>query len=113
MLFDTADEEFDLPPRLVDLGDLESRQGEVIGQEDERALVLRVDVTNATRQIGITLAQIESAQPDRLIATEFGGSIDGTIGAGVGMQVRFVTDDEEGSGSREACEPREVQIVEN
>ena len=43
MLFYPTEEEFDLPAGLVDLGDLERRKREVIGQKDERTPLLWID----------------------------------------------------------------------
>lgn len=48
MLFDLAKEQFDLPTRLVDLCNLKSRQIEVVGEENERVLVVGRGLTNPT-----------------------------------------------------------------
>ena len=111
VLFDPAKEQFDLPTRLVELGDFEGRQREVVGQENERVLVGGIDVTNPAQQVGVTLARIKAAQPDRLIAAQARGSVHGTAATHVRMQVRLGADDEESACLREASQPREVQIA--
>ena len=64
VLFDPAKEQLDLPAGLVELGDLECRPRKVVGQENERRLVVGRAVANPAQQIGISLARIKAAQPD-------------------------------------------------
>ena len=111
VLFDPTKEQLDLPARPVDLGDLERGQREMVGQEDERVFATRIDVSNPAQQVGIALARIEAAQPDRLIAAKSRRSVHGTTGAHIGMQVRLCSNHEECAGLREASQPREVQIT--
>lgn len=56
----------------------EGRQREVVGQENERVLVGGIDVTYPAQQVGVTLARVKAAQPDRLIAAQARGSVHGT-----------------------------------
>ena len=70
-----------VPTRLVDLCNLESRQREVVGEENERVLVVVRGATNPTQQVRIILARIKPAQVDRWIAAQTGGAIHGTAGA--------------------------------
>ena len=41
VLFGPPKEQFDLPPRLMDLGDFECRQREIVGQKDQRNAFLQ------------------------------------------------------------------------
>ena len=111
VLFDPAKEQFDLPTRLVDLCNLESRQREVVGEENERVLVVGRGVTNPTQQVGIILARTNPAQVDRLIAAQTGGAIHGTAGANARLQVRLCTDDEKCPRLSETSQSSEVQIT--
>ena len=94
MLFDSAKEQFDLPTKLADFCNLESRQREVIGEENELMLTVGRCVTNPTQQVGIILARTNPAQVDRLIAAQAGSAIHGTAGANARLQVRLCTDGE-------------------
>ena len=53
MLFDPFEEQFDLPAALVEPGDRERWEGEVVRQEHEAALVFGIVEDDAAERIGI------------------------------------------------------------
>ena len=60
MLFDSFEEEFDLPAAAIELGDGEGWQGEVVGENDQGIGGLRVLEANAAQR---GLAGREGAEP--------------------------------------------------
>ena len=50
VLFDPAEEQFDLPAGAIQLGDLEGRGGEQIGEKDQRARVGGIAVTDPAQR---------------------------------------------------------------
>ena len=110
MLLDPAEEDLDLPAAAVQLGDLKRVQGEVVGEEDQRTLLLGFDVANPTQRFAIALLRIEATKPDRLVAAQPGCPIDKATGVDVEAQVRLGANREERSGIGEAGEPAEVEI---
>jgi hypothetical protein len=50
----------------------------VIGEENERARMLRVVITDATQGLGIALLGIKAAESNRLIAPQTGRRVDRT-----------------------------------
>ena len=55
MLFDPFEEEFHLPPRLVDPGDGKCGQDEVVGKECESLVRFQINLADATQRIRIDL----------------------------------------------------------
>ena len=51
VLFDPAEEQLDLPAAAVDGGDDQCGQGEVVGQKDERQIVLCIKIADTPREI--------------------------------------------------------------
>jgi hypothetical protein len=68
MLLDPFEEQLDLPAALVALGNPESRQRKVVGQEDEAPVQIGIVEPDAPQPLGVLLAGIEAAQADGLIA---------------------------------------------
>ena len=72
MLLDPLEEQFDLPAAAVELGDGQRRQGEVVGQEDQRLAGFRIVEANAAQRCGEALARVEAGEDDGLIADQPG-----------------------------------------
>ena len=70
MLLDPLEEQLDLPAALVELGDREGRQCEVVGQEDEAPVQFGIVEPDAPQPLGVILAGIEAVQADGLIAVQ-------------------------------------------
>ena len=67
VLLDPAKEEFYLPPRLVERGDLQSRERGAVGDEQEALAGLGIFVANAAEALRIVLGGLIALQHQRLI----------------------------------------------
>ena len=81
VLLDPLEEEFDLPPALVELGDLERREREVVRQEHEPPLRVEIDVGDAPQGRGVQHGRLGAAEHDGLVAAQPGGLVDRPRGA--------------------------------
>ena len=68
MLFDPFEKQLDLPAALVDLGDGERWQREVVGQEDQSMVEFFVVESDTPELLGVALLGIEAVEHDDLIA---------------------------------------------
>ena len=109
MLLDPLEEEFDLPPTAIELGDGERRQGEVVGQEDQRLAGFRILEPNAAERCIEALALVEADEGDGLVADQPGRAIDWMRVAALGLEVRLAAGHEEAAGLVEAVETLEVE----
>jgi len=76
VLLQPLEEEFDLPAALVELGDGQRREREVVREEDELAAAFRVEVANPAEAFGVALLAVETVEPDELIRGHPGRPID-------------------------------------
>jgi len=60
MLFDPAKEQFDLPAAFVELGDGQSRDHMVVGQETQSFFRIGIDKVNQTQLVGVIPERVES-----------------------------------------------------
>jgi len=67
VLLEPTEEEFHLPAALLELGDGQRGQGEVVGEEDEPAAVFRIEVANPPEAFRVALVAGEAEVPDDLI----------------------------------------------
>jgi hypothetical protein len=95
MLLDPFEEQLDLPTALVDLGDGERRQGEVVGQEDQSAVEFFVVESDAPELLGVPLFGIEAVEHDDLIALQSSGLVHGLRIEPVEMEAASGPGDEE------------------
>jgi hypothetical protein len=58
VLLDPPEEEFDLPPLLVEQGDALRGKREIVGQENQFLLVLDVEESDATEFVGVMLGRV-------------------------------------------------------
>src|SRR3972149_2949849 len=70
VLFDPAEEQFDLPAGAIQLGDLEGRGGEQIGEKDQRARVHRIAIADPPQRRRVAPLRRVAAQLNGLIAVE-------------------------------------------
>jgi len=96
MLFDPFEEQLDLPTALVDLGDGERRQGEVVGQEDQSAVEFFVVESDASELLWVTLFGIEAVEHDDLIALQPCGLVHGLGIESIEVEIAFGPGDEAG-----------------
>jgi hypothetical protein len=69
MLFDPFEEQFDLPTVLEEQRNGQGWENKVVGQEDESAIGLGVEITDSPERIGIDLRGFGSLENNRLIAS--------------------------------------------
>ena len=70
MLFDPLEEQLDLPPAFVDLGNGQGRQREVVGQEDKSSVLFEVVEADTPQFFGIILAGVEAVKGNNLVALQ-------------------------------------------
>src|SRR5271155_1282777 len=109
MLLDPFEEQFDLPPAAVKLGNGERRQSEVVGQKDQRLVGLGVLEADASQRRFEALAGVEASEQDRLIANQSSGAVDGMRIAPSGLEIRFAAGYEEAADLVEPVQALEVE----
>jgi len=102
MLLDPFEEEFDLPAAAIKLGDGQRRDGEVVGQEDQRGASFWIPIANPAQWVGIVSLGVKSGSHHRLIETQAGGFVHGPGVAACTAEVLPGTGDEEGTRTDEA-----------
>jgi hypothetical protein len=81
VLLDPAKEQFDLPPRLLNFGDFEGGQGEVVRQKDQGGFTFGIEKSDTPKHGRIILLGKGSTKPNGLIASQSCVSVDGaTLG---------------------------------
>ena len=110
VLFDPTEEQFDLPAKLVELGDGQGGLKKVVRQEGQPAVVLPIIESDPTKMFGIVAFRFWSGQDDRLVRDQVHGFIDGPRGDPARLKIRFGPDDEKHSVLMKRVESEEVQI---
>lgn len=77
MLLYPLEGEFDLAAAAIELGDRERRQGEVVGEKDQRLGGLGIFEANTSQRCLEALARAEAGKNDDLIADQSGGAVEG------------------------------------
>ena len=70
VLFDPLEEQLHPPAALVELGDGQCGQVEVIGQKDQRLAGVGVAITNPPESLGVMFDAFGKFQPDDLVAVD-------------------------------------------
>ena len=110
MLLDPLEKEFHLPTAAIQLGNCVCWQGKVVGQKNQPFLCLRVQESDATQTIGISLDRVEPLQQNRLIALNARRFVDFVRDHASELKVLLRPRDEESAGQSPAMQPREVQV---
>lgn len=110
VLFDPFEEEFDTPTGAIELSDGERRQFEVVGEEDEFAMMLGIVETYSTKRFGVEERGACTGEYDSGITTESGGVIDGSVLTAEEVEIGFGPSDEEGFGGLKAVESFEIDV---
>jgi hypothetical protein len=95
VLFDPAEEQLDLPAKLVEHGDGQCGQKKVVRQEREVAVILPVIESDAAKILGVFCVRGEAGQSDRLVAGHIHGLIDMSRIDSAGLEIRPGANDEE------------------
>ena len=111
VLFDPAEEQFDVPAELVEFGDRQRGLKEVVRQEGQVAVVFSIVKTDPTKRLGIIDLRVGAGQGDGLIGSQVHGFIDGSRCDSSRLKIRFGPDDEKRAVKMKSIEPGEVQIA--
>src|ERR1019366_533436 len=109
MLLDPLEEKLHLPTASIQVGDRQSGQREVVGQEGQPLPGLRILETDASQRRLETFVRVKAREHDRLIADQSGGAIYRMGIAALRFQVRLAPRHKEAAGLVEAKQPLEVQ----
>lgn len=110
VLFDPFEEEFNSPAGTIELSDGECWQFEVVGDEDEFALMFSIVEANTAERFWVEEGGTGPVEDDGGITAESGGVIDGSVFTSVEVEVGFGSCDEEGLGRLEAVESFEIDV---
>lgn len=113
VLLDPFEEKFHLPPAAVLLGDGESRQLEVIGEEDQLAILGGIVELHSARLDRVVVSGPYARQPDCLIAAQASALVHRMRVDPPTLYIRLGQDDEEGLGQAQgiqACEVGEASV---
>jgi len=111
VLFDPAEEQFDLPAELIEQGDGQCGQGEVVRQERQVTIVVPVVETDATESFRESGVGIKAGEFDGLIAGQVHGFIHWMREESMTSQVRLGPNDEEGLALMKRKETSEIEIA--
>ena len=78
MLLDPFEEQFDLPAAPIQLGEGQSRHGEVVGQEDEGFAGEGIAIADAAQRVGIIVLGTQPGGHHSLVKAQAGGFVHGT-----------------------------------
>src|SRR5271170_1701551 len=109
MLLDPLEKELDLPTASIQIGYRQSRQCEVVGQEDQPLASLRIFETDSPQRRLEPFVRVKTREHDRLIADQPGAAIYRMRVATLGLQVRLSSRDKEAARLVEAKQPLEIQ----
>lgn len=110
MPLDPFEEQFHLPPLLVDIGDGLRRDGEEVGQKHEASMVLHVVESDAAQRLRIILPGPCTHKRDDLIDADPASLVHRGRRQASEAQVPFGADHEEGRKAMDGVETLEVEI---
>ena len=110
MLFDPFEEQFDLPPAAIQVGDGGGRQGKVVGEKHQFFAGVCIVIADAAQCVGIALCGALSGQHAGLVATQPGGLVHRMGIAAMELEIGFGPDNEAGRGQREPAQSLEVEV---
>lgn len=110
VLLDPLEEQLDMPTTLIDMGDYNGWQTEMVGDKDKTFARCGIDETDATEFTGIVPLALGGLQSDALVATQSTGFIDGTGLAHVESHVALGSCNEESTGLMNAIQASEINV---
>ncbi len=75
MLLDPLEEQLNLPPTPVQLGDGQWRKFHVIGEKHQFLVALRVAVTDSAQKLRVAVLGVGAGQSDPLVTDQAGGAV--------------------------------------
>jgi len=110
MLLDPLEEEFHLPPGLVQAGDSQGGLDEVVGDEHEILSCHRIAVTDPAQGVWIMTMRNKTGERDRLVETDAGGLVGRVRIAPAEPGVLLCPCDEECAAPVQAMQSAVIQI---
>lgn len=111
MLFEPFEEQFNLPAAAIQLGEGQSRDGEVVGQKDQHLAGLGIAVADAADWGGIIGLGLQSSGHHGLVKAQAGGFVHGPgVTAGT-AEVFLGASDKESAGLMDPMESGEIEIA--
>ena len=104
------EEQLDLPTRLVDAGDSQRREREVVGQKLQPLVRRGVEVADSPQRVRIGFSRFDGSQYDGLIRAQASGLVDGMRVAPLQNDVLLGADDEERRAEGEHEEAFEIDV---
>ena len=111
MLLDPLEEQLDLPTALVQRGNGQCGQGGIVGEEHQRLAGFRVFEPDASQLLGIVLGDVETVQPDALVADDAGAAVGWHRVQSVRIHATLGAGHEECSGLMQRIQACEIQIA--
>ncbi len=111
MLLDPFEEQFDLPATPIQLSDGQCRDGEVVGQEDQRLAGLGIAIADATQRDGIIVLGLQAGQHDGLVETQAGGFVHRPGVTAGATEILLGPGDEESAALMNPMPAGEVQVA--
>ena len=111
VLLDPLEEQLDLPSALVQRGNGQCRQSGVVGEEHQRLAGFRVFETDASQLFGIVLGDVETVQPDALVADDPGAAVGWHRVQPVRIHATLGACHEETACLMQRIQAREIQIA--
>jgi len=110
VLLDPAKEQFDLPPSLIDFGDFEGGQGEVVRQEDQGVFTFGIEKSDTPKTGRIILLGKGSTKPNGLIASKSCVSVDGATLGDIEAKIGLCPDHKIGAFISESPQASEIYV---
>ena len=111
MLLDPLEEQLDVPPTAIQVGDGLCWQDKVVGQKNQSLLALWVEESDAAQTLGVSLQWVEPLQQNRLIALNASRFVDLVRDQAPEAEVLLRPRHEESASQSQAIEPRKIQIT--
>lgn len=109
MLLDPFEKQFDLPTATIKLGNRESGQREIVGEEHQCLSRFRIFESDSLQWCFVTLERVEPCQHNCLIADQSRRSVDGMGIATLKLQIRFGSDYKETADGMKMMQPFEIE----
>jgi len=110
MLLDPFEKQLHLPTSLVELADHQCWQVKIIGQKDERSVLLLIPKTDSSQRHRIMFFGPRAFQPDGLVASQALRLVDGSGFNDVKVYVTLVAHDKAGARLVQTDQPCKIQI---
>src|ERR1035437_3325485 len=111
MLLDPFEEQFHLPPRLVDQGDGKCRQREVVGEKLESLPCVHVEITHSSQLVWVGFDGVDGGQNDSVIGSNAGGLVHRMRVSALDQDIGLGAHNEEGRAKREDVKTLEIHVA--